>query len=310
MASGTQTNWCGQYVSFTHSVPLHKADRVPHTEYGPVPCFRGKQPCKARDLLAPMNQLRVGAHKQFTEPTGPFLLIDDGKYIDHFLSNSKRKATVLDFTQDSFNPLSKPSYQKALNFVEIRKAIFPAGENTLTKQDSNHILLDALLTRPRNFTRLLELLYPRDQKDNARRDVYQNIEELLWSPVLKNVFLNKQTFTVRGILLARLDPTKIAWRDCFVLGQFLVEQYQGQVWIPDFGLYGRPHHLSLIDQDRLIAGVNSLSEVSDDLRTRLLQIDDKQGNHCTAEDAETLADYSGFARHSDEWTWQVKGMVK
>jgi hypothetical protein len=67
--------------------------------------------------------------------------------------------------------------------------------------------------------------------------------------------------------------------------------FKGQIIVPDFGFYGREAHAGLIGEGRLIAGVNSLSELSPRLRQAVLLIPDKEGSGATFEDAETLARY-------------------
>ncbi len=51
--------------------------------------------------------------------------------------------------------------------------------------------------------------------------------------------------------------------------------------MPDFGFYGREHHIALIRQERLVAGVTTLAEVSLKLRQALLTIPDKMGSQAT-----------------------------
>jgi hypothetical protein len=62
--------------------------------------------------------------------------------------------------------------------------------------------------------------------------------------------------------------------------------------VPDFGFYARDVHSSLIRENRLIAGVHTLSELDDDLRDMCLLME-KVGMGCTCEDAEVLAKYEG-----------------
>jgi hypothetical protein len=66
--------------------------------------------------------------------------------------------------------------------------------------------------------------------------------------------------------------------------------YKGQVVVSDLGFYGRDAHVSLIREERLIAGVNFLKELSPKLRQSILLMD-KEARGATFEDAETLAQY-------------------
>jgi hypothetical protein len=102
---------------------------------------------------------------------------------------------------------------------------------------------------------------------------------------------------MRGIVLARLDRAVLGDFDAFVLANLLISQFKGQVVIPDLGFYGREHHTALIRQGRLIAGVNTLSELPVELRRTLLVGTDKEnriGSQAVYEDAEILAKYAGL----------------
>lgn len=81
----------------------------------------------------------------------------------------------------------------------------------------------------------------------------------------------------------------------------LIAQFEGQVVIPDFGFYGRDVHANLIRQDRLIAGVNFLDELSPRLRKSVLLIKDKMPSGCTFEDAKTLAMYARHTRGTNAY---------
>lgn len=251
-----------------------------------------------------MNQLHVGTRKHFNDIPVPFLLIDDGEVIDALDIPARRKATVLDFNKHSFNPLKDMTYRKAREFVAVLDAVFPEGESTLTKKTSNFVLLSALLGKPK---RLDKLIRP-SRNDPGQNDAWQKIQTLLLSPVLERVLCRPTNFSFDGIILARLNRAELGDFDCFVLANLLISQYKGQVVIPDFGFYGRPHHTALIRQNRLIAGINSFAEVPD-LRNDLLLIDGKIGSHCTVEDAETLAGYSGFLAQTDGWSTVVQNAL-
>ena len=68
--------------------------------------------------------------------------------------------------------------------------------------------------------------------------------------------------------------------------------------IPDFGFYARESHPSLIRENRLIAGVSSLSELNTKLRQLCLM--EKEARQCTYADAEVLAQYAGLTPHTME----------
>lgn len=238
-----------------------------------------------------MNKLIVGRDKSglVTAP-GHFLLIDDGSIIDRLDLPTRRKVIEFDVTKHSFNPVRGIDYARARDFVSILDAVFPEGDSTLTKKGSNFVLLKALLERPKSLDKMLGP----NPKDGAHTDAYQKLETLLLSPVLRSVLCKATNFPFTGTILARLDRAALGDFDCFVMANLLIGQYKGQVIVPDFGFYAAPHHASLIRQERLMAGVNFLDEVSVAMRQRLLMIEDKAGRSCTVDDAKVLAGYTGL----------------
>ena len=221
-----------------------------------------------------------------------FLLIDDGPVIGALTLPKRRKITQLDLSVHSFNPLTRMDYLKARQFVAMLNAVFPEGESTLTRKNSNFILLKALVeTKARTLDTLLS-----PSKDPAGQDAYQKIQTLLLSPVLRH-FLTSPTdrLFLTGILIARLDRAALGDFDCFVIGNLLIANYPGQVVIPDFPFYTIQSHSQIIRQRRLIAGVNTLSEL-DRLHVlrNLLLLGKRRGTHTTNDDAEKLAEYKGL----------------
>lgn len=219
-----------------------------------------------------------------------YLLIDDGPVIDGITLPSRRKITRFDPTKHSFNPLKGMTYQQARHFITLLDAIFPEGANTLTKKNSNFILLKALLGKTTTLDRLIP-----PSKDPAQQDAHQKIQTLLLSPVLKRVLLNPTNLPLDGILIARLDRAVLGDFDCFVLGNLLISQYQGTVVVPDFGFYACPNHAQLVRQNRLIVGLHFLDEVPLALRNSLL-LGTVLPRHCTYEDAVCLAGYVGISK--------------
>ncbi|MEK7992878.1 MAG: hypothetical protein AAB403_03640 [Planctomycetota bacterium] len=238
-----------------------------------------------------MNELTVGADKTpflSCKLSGNVLFIDDGSLIDQLTIPARKKPKYFDIARHHINPLDGMDYKRAREFVSVMDAVYPEGESTLTKKNSNFILLNALLG---NVSYLDDLLEP-DKKDPARQDAYQKIETLLLSPVLRSVLCKPiDAFSLRGIVIARLDRAVLGDFDAFVLGSLLISMFKGQVVVPDFGFYGREHHVALIRQERLIAGVTTLSEVPEKLRQALLTIPKKTGSRTTYDDAEVLAKY-------------------
>lgn len=249
-----------------------------------------------------MNHLLIGTQQTLPPIPEPFLLIDDE--IDLELS-TRRKVVRFDYTKHSFNPISKINYQRAREIISVFDSIFPEGENTLTRKSSNFVLLNALLS---SATKLSRLIRP-NPKDPGQTDAYEKIQTLLLSPVLHSVLNRPTNFAFDGIILARLNRAELGDFDCFVLGNLLISQYRGQVVIPDFGFYGRAHHMSLIRQERLIAGVNSLDELPKELRQRALLME-KTAQHCTPADAEVLAGYEGLIPHTNGYNEFVQRCIE
>ena len=67
---------------------------------------------------------------------------------------------------------------------------------------------------------------------------------------------------------------------------------KGQIAVPDFGFYARDIHPRLIREERLVAGVNFL----DELPENLLLINEKIPSGAIVDDAEELAKYERLAR--------------
>lgn len=210
-------------------------------------------------------------------PKGGFLYINDE------VPEIKR-ARILDPHKHCFNPLKDIDYRKARELAELLYTIAPQGENTLTVRNGKRALLKALLE-----AKTLD-------KVKGDDEVRGMIGDLLVSPLLRQVLCNPTNFSFNqnSVILARINRVELGDFDSLVLGLFLISQFQGQIVVPDFGFYGRDAHMRLIREGRLIAGVNTLNEMPPKLRQAALLIRDKVGSGTTFEDAETLANYSGF----------------
>src|SRR5690242_14212527 len=135
------------------------------------------------------------------------------------------------------------------------------------------------------------------------------METMLLSPVLRRFMCAATNFSLRGRVLVRLDRSKLTDFDCRAIANLLISNYRGQVVVPDYGFYSCDFHNSLIDQHRLIAGVRRLDQVGN-LRDDLLLIEKKIAKHCTTEDAEVLAGFSGFPRGTDGHTGFIQAAVR
>lgn len=251
-----------------------------------------------------MNTLIVGTDKTPLLHHLPdrFLLIDDGPIVDLLDIPPRRAVTHFNAQEHTINPLKDMSYKRARDFVSILNAVFPEGDNTLTRRYSNYILLKALLARPKNLASLVPA-----SKDTM--DAYQQVQTLLLSPVLKRVLTNPTNMSLKGTVVARLDRAVLGDFDAFVLGNLLASLYDGPVVIPDFGFYACALHRALIRQGRLNAGVNSFDEVPD-FRNELLLIERKLGRGCTPDDAKLLALYAGILPNSNAYNDFIQTMIR
>src|SRR3984957_10546679 len=102
----------------------------------------------------------------------------------------------------------------------------------------------------------------------ADDDVKGLIEDLMTSPVPKCAWCNPTNFSFNpnSVIIAKLNRAELGDFDCLVLGLLLMAQFKGQIAVEDGGFYLRDAHLSLIRENRLIAGVNFLGEFPDKLR--------------------------------------------
>jgi hypothetical protein len=234
-----------------------------------------------------MNKLHVGFSRKIEPPLGSYLWIADEV-------PKIKNARVFDPMKHCFDPLKGMDYKKAAEFVAALQTLFPGGENTLTKEDAEFILLDALLSKPKS----LETLIPAS-KDSAKEKARRMMGRLLLSPILKRVLCSRgeeYSFNSnwRSVILARINRAKLGEFDSLALGHLLMLQFKGQIVVPDFGFYGREIHMNLLREERLIVGVNTLAELPPKLRQSVLLIKDKVASGTTVEDAETLAKYARF----------------
>lgn len=237
-----------------------------------------------------MNHLIVGTGDTtelllgLTKPG--FLLIDDGPIAAAFLSRFPR-AKQFDPHLHTFNPLKGIDYDKASDFIALLQTVMPGGAATLTKEDAEVVLYEALLDNPKDLPSLIPL-----SDDPAARKAHRMIKRLLFSPILKNVLCNPTNFSFKGSVIATIDRSQIRDFDALVLASFLVGQFKGQVIIPDFGFYGHDLYLSLIRQNRLTCAVSFIEQLPKKLQQGVLSIETKHlAGRVTAEDAQRLLPY-------------------
>jgi hypothetical protein len=176
--------------------------------------------------------------------------------------------------------------RRARELAELLYTAVPEGQNTLTVRNGKRTLAP-LLKEADRFDRITTT----DDEAQAM------LADLLFMPELRKPLTGtKKIFPLKkhSIILARLNRAELGDFACLVLGFILISMHKGQVIIPDFGFYGRDQHISLIRENRLIAGVNFLDELPLRLRNAALLIKDKHAHGVLYDDAEILAKYRGL----------------
>jgi hypothetical protein len=236
-----------------------------------------------------MKKLYVGLDKDIELPPQKdgYLLID--KEVKKW---NAPQPIIFDYKKHHFNPLQDIDKKKAREIARLLYTASPQGENTLTVRNGRRALAMSL-AKSESFDKLK---FDRDVTKEARLEVNGMVDDLLFTDVMRKVLCNRTNFSFnpRAVILAPISRAELGDEDALMLGLLLMSHYRGQLVIPDFGFYGRDMHVSLIEENRLIAGVNTLNELPPKLRQGVLSIEDKVAKHTTFEDAETLANYSGF----------------
>lgn len=242
-----------------------------------------------------MNNLLIGTRDKTEQLLAwadkSFLLIDDGPIAEAFLS---RGAKLFDVERHTFNPLRGMDYKQARDFAQILYSANPEGKDTLTVRNGKRALVRLLLEKPTRLDRL-----EGDERDPGTVEALATVNDILLSPVLRRVLCSPTNFAFKGRVVLRLDRAELGDFDAFVLAALVIGQSKGQVIVPDFGFYGRD--TSLIRQNRLVAGVNFLEELSPLLKNAVLLIKDKIGNGCIPEDAAVLAGFEGLTPGTNEY---------
>lgn len=231
-----------------------------------------------------MNRLYVGLSKNVELPKGGCLLISDEV-------PDVPRARVFDPLKHSFNPLKNIDYRKAREIADILYTVSPQGENTLTVRNGKRALLRLLLEGYARFDKISP-----KTSDDSTDEALASIGDVLMSPVLKRVLCSPTNFSFnpRSTILARVNRAELGDFDALVLGLFLMAEFTGQLVVPDFGFYGRDMHARYVREDRLIAGVDVLAELSPKLRQQVLLVPVKVPAGVTYDDAETIAKYEGY----------------
>ena len=253
-----------------------------------------------------MNKLYVGADRKIELPTGGYLYIHD----EVPALEDWHTPPYFEPKTHSIDLLDGMDYARACDFVDALTASMPGGENTLTKEEAGVILLDALISKPASLETMIE-----ESRDPMREKARRMIRRLLLSPVLRKVLCGTPNFSFgpNSANLARINRAELGNFDATFLGRILIGQFKGQIVAPAFGPYARESHVDLIEQGRLIAGVNTLDELPPRFRQRMLLIKDKVAAGATFEDAETLAKYAGlrpdFLREDNDYNRFISGAM-
>ena len=224
-----------------------------------------------------MNQLFIGFSKQIEIPKSGLFIDDEIPEIE--------KAKLFDVEKHFFNPLQHLTPTRARQIADVLYTTTPGGSDTLTVRNGRRNLARALMDAKR-FDEV-----------KGDEEVMGMIDDILFSPLLRRIFCesdNQFKFTKRHPILVRLNRPEIGDFDALVIGLLLMSYYDGQITVPDFGFYGRLSHVSLIRQNRIIAGLNTLNELEPKLRQSVLLIKDKIASASTYDDAATLAQYAGL----------------
>jgi len=239
-----------------------------------------------------MNALHLGLNAVPELPkTGGYLLISDEV-------PDIKDARVFDPLKHCFNPFEGMTEKKARRIAEVMYQITPGGEGTLTVRNGIRALPGCIMQ-----AKHIGKLKGSDEVESLRDDI-------LFSPVLRRVFTGKRNFFYKphSKVVARINRAELGDFDAKVLTFMLMEFYDGQLVVPDFGFYGRDVHASLIREQRLICGVTTLDRLPKLLRTEVLLIPEKVGHGCTFEDATVLAQYARMVKNTvkyneaiDEW---------
>lgn len=234
-----------------------------------------------------MNEIYIGTKTQIQFPKNGFLYINDEV-------PDLPRARVFDPTEHSFNPLGGMNYRKLVGLVDLFDTLFSRGENTLTKDTGLDYIAESLGTHTGNF----ETLIPPPGKGATTGQVwaYGKVQRLMRSPVIKDMLSKTTNFSFKpgSSILARVNRAELGDFDALAIGQFLMGHFKGHIIVLDGGFYLRNSNISLIRENRLIAGVRFLDELPLQLRKEVLLVENKITAGALYEDAVLLAKHAGL----------------
>lgn len=200
-------------------------------------------------------------------------------------------------------------------------AMFPAGETTLTRSNSNFVLRTALTAvsdnRGATFMSVLEFLtdgqfredclasctnpmarvnwdivesWETSQRTAAFGQVQIKLGTLLLSPVMYDTLQKKCThfFENNEILIADLSRSKIGDHAARLLGTLLISRAKTPVYINDFQFFASDYLTSLLSQGGYTVTLPFLSTVPPNVAQELLGFQEQYVFKTTPEDADRL----------------------
>jgi hypothetical protein len=206
-------------------------------------------------------------------------------------------AIVFDPKKQSLDVFKDMTPRRAHDLAELLYTAVPEGQNTLTVRNGKR-KLKPLLRDAKRFDGITTT------DDEARA----MLDDLLFIPELRNALTGtKRIFPLRkdAIIFARLNRKELGDFTCLVLGFVLMNMFKGQIIVPDSGFYLRDNHISLIRENRLILGCNSLAELPLRIRNEALRMKYKTARGVTYDDAVELAKYARLAPHTNKWDEEI-----
>jgi hypothetical protein len=243
-----------------------------------------------------VNKLCIGLSKEIELPKGGFLYIGDEV-------PDVNGAKIFEPRRHSFDLFKGMNHKRAREISNALYTISPQGENTLTVRNGKRELYKAL-KKGKRFDRL------RFSNDDAGKEAGGAVEDLLESPILRRVLCEPPNFLFNPVskIVARLNRAELGEDDALALTFLLMVHFKGQIVVLD-GSCLRECHISLVRENRLIAGVNTLNELPPKLRQRLLSVE-KVASGTTFKDAEELADYMcRFPPNTDGYNTFIENMM-
>lgn len=221
----------------------------------------------------------------------------------------------------------KDKFKLVQDLCAFFDAMFPAGENTLTRQSSTFVLANALTilldTHGASFMRVLDFLsdeqfqkqciesctnsiakanweaiqdWDKAQRKAAFAQVQAKLGTLLLSPIVQSVLVQKCShfFEHNNILIFNLSREKLGDTVSKLLGTLFITQAKRPVYINDFGFFASDHIASLFSQGGYTVALDFLGELPKTVQQTLLGFDEKYVFHTTPEDADRLKYFFGF----------------